>query len=189
MCLKPMPIGPVPERTAQVAKAAFPKGSAALRMRDELGGLFDDLIRSPWGGRALVPIPPGVPARAAASAGDNLTDAWRSVEPTLAAKPDASVLIAGGTASIAVFVAMHSAALGSGRMLYVDPDPDGRRLVATLGVETRPELLEPGEVEFDLVVDAGADARRRRACTRPRRWTTSTCSRARSCWSSTTARR
>jgi transposase len=42
MCLKPMPIGPVPERTAQVAKAAFPKGSAALRMRDELGGLFDD---------------------------------------------------------------------------------------------------------------------------------------------------
>ena len=42
------------------------------------GGLFDDLIRAPWGGRALIPIPAGVSARAAASAGDNLTDAWRS---------------------------------------------------------------------------------------------------------------
>lgn len=42
MCLKPEPIGPVPERTAQVAKAAFPKGNAALRVRDDLGGLFED---------------------------------------------------------------------------------------------------------------------------------------------------
>lgn len=42
MCLKSEPMGPVPERTVLVAKAAFPKGSAALRMRDELGGLFTD---------------------------------------------------------------------------------------------------------------------------------------------------
>ena len=123
------------------------------------GGLFDDLVRSPWGGRALVPIPPGVSARAAASAGDNLTDAWRAVAPTLTAKPDASVLIAGGTPSVGVFVAMHAAALGSGRVLYVDPDPARRGLVTTLGVETRPDLPERGEVEFDLVVDAGANLR------------------------------
>lgn len=124
------------------------------------GGLFDDLVRVPWGGRALVPVPVGVSARAAASAGDNLTDAWRAVAPTLAAKPDASVLIVGGTPSVGVFVAMHAAALGSGRVLYVDPDPARRGLVTTLGVETRTELPERGEVEFDLVVDAGADARR-----------------------------
>ena len=123
------------------------------------GGLFDDLIRSPWGGRALIPIPPGVSARAAASAGDNLTDAWRSVAPTLAAKPDASVLIAGGLPSVGVFVAMHAAALGAGRMLYVDPDPNRRQFVTTLGIETRPELPGPGEAEFDLVVDAGANPR------------------------------
>ncbi|NUB14770.1 IS1182 family transposase [Azospirillum brasilense] len=42
MCLKPEPIGPVPERTVQVAKAAFPKGNTALRVRDDLGGLFED---------------------------------------------------------------------------------------------------------------------------------------------------
>ncbi len=42
MCLKPQPIAPVPERTAQIAKSAFPKSSPAMRMRDELGGLYQD---------------------------------------------------------------------------------------------------------------------------------------------------
>jgi len=35
MSLKPEPIGPIPQETARVAKAAFPKGSLFLRMRDE----------------------------------------------------------------------------------------------------------------------------------------------------------
>ncbi len=35
MSLKPEPIGPVPQETARIAKAAFPKGSLFLRMRDE----------------------------------------------------------------------------------------------------------------------------------------------------------
>jgi transposase len=32
----------VPEETVRVARAAFPKGSLAMRIRDELGGLFSD---------------------------------------------------------------------------------------------------------------------------------------------------
>lgn len=40
--LKPQPIGPVPEETARVARAAFPKGNAFMRMRDELGVLWKD---------------------------------------------------------------------------------------------------------------------------------------------------
>jgi transposase len=40
--LKPQPIGPVPEQTARVARAAFPKGNAFMRMRDELGVLWED---------------------------------------------------------------------------------------------------------------------------------------------------
>ncbi|MFD8601439.1 IS1182 family transposase [Streptomyces globisporus] len=32
----------VPEETARVARAAFPKGSLAMRIRDELGELFPD---------------------------------------------------------------------------------------------------------------------------------------------------
>lgn len=42
MSLKPEPIQPVPHETARVAKAAFPKGSLFMRMRDELGVLYQD---------------------------------------------------------------------------------------------------------------------------------------------------
>lgn len=42
MSLKPTTIAPVPEETARVARAAFPKGSLYLRFRDELGVLYED---------------------------------------------------------------------------------------------------------------------------------------------------
>jgi len=42
MSLKPEPIGPVPEETARIARAAFPKGNLYLRLRDELGTLYQD---------------------------------------------------------------------------------------------------------------------------------------------------
>src|SRR5436309_13428302 len=42
MSLKPEPICPVPQETARVAKAAFPKGSTFIKMRDELGVLYQD---------------------------------------------------------------------------------------------------------------------------------------------------
>ncbi len=42
MSLKPQPIQPVPEQTARVAQSAFPKGSPYMRLRDELGTIFED---------------------------------------------------------------------------------------------------------------------------------------------------
>ena len=42
MSLKPHGIEPIPEETARVAKSAFPHGNVYLRVRDELGTLFDD---------------------------------------------------------------------------------------------------------------------------------------------------
>jgi len=42
MCLHPRPVDPVPEETARIAKAAFPKGNTLMRMRDELGAIFED---------------------------------------------------------------------------------------------------------------------------------------------------
>ena len=42
MSLKPSPIQQVPEETARVARAAFPKGNIYLRLRDELGSVFAD---------------------------------------------------------------------------------------------------------------------------------------------------
>ncbi len=42
MSLHPEPIGPVPEETARVARAAFPRGSTWLRLRDDLGTIYQD---------------------------------------------------------------------------------------------------------------------------------------------------
>jgi transposase len=42
MSLRPEPIDPVPEQTVRVARAAFPKGNPYLRLRDEMGPIFQD---------------------------------------------------------------------------------------------------------------------------------------------------
>ena len=42
MSMRPMPWPEVPEQTALVARRAFPKGSLAIRLRDELGPVFQD---------------------------------------------------------------------------------------------------------------------------------------------------
>ena len=47
MSLHPEPIGPVPEETAQVARAAFPRGNIYIQMRDVLGPIYDDASFAP----------------------------------------------------------------------------------------------------------------------------------------------
>src|SRR5947208_3193334 len=42
MSLLPMMVDPVPEDTARVARAAFPKGNPYIRIRDEFGTFFTD---------------------------------------------------------------------------------------------------------------------------------------------------
>src|SRR4051812_16639686 len=42
MSLQPRPAPPVPDHTARVAHAAFPRGNPYLRLRDDLGTLFGD---------------------------------------------------------------------------------------------------------------------------------------------------
>lgn len=42
MSLKPLDLTPVPSETARVARAAFPKGNLYLKLRDELGTIFQD---------------------------------------------------------------------------------------------------------------------------------------------------
>jgi transposase len=44
MSLDPLPIEPVPEETARVARAIFPKGNRYLLLRDTLGTLFTDAL-------------------------------------------------------------------------------------------------------------------------------------------------
>jgi transposase len=42
MSMHPQPVGTVPEDTARVAKAAFPKGNLYMQMRDVLGTIYAD---------------------------------------------------------------------------------------------------------------------------------------------------
>ncbi len=42
MSLHPQPITPVPDQTARIAQAAFPKGNVLMKMRDELGAIYQD---------------------------------------------------------------------------------------------------------------------------------------------------
>jgi transposase len=42
MSLRPTELAPIPEETARVARAAFPKGTLFMRMRDELGAIYHD---------------------------------------------------------------------------------------------------------------------------------------------------
>jgi hypothetical protein len=40
--VSPQPIGPVPDETARIARAAFPGGNIYMALRDELGTIFRD---------------------------------------------------------------------------------------------------------------------------------------------------
>jgi transposase len=42
MSLKPQPIDPVPEETARIARAAYPKGTIYVQLRDEFGTIYED---------------------------------------------------------------------------------------------------------------------------------------------------
>ena len=48
MSLQPQALAPIPEETQRVARAAFPKGNLYLRLRDEIGTLFEDPLFAPW---------------------------------------------------------------------------------------------------------------------------------------------
>lgn len=42
MSLKPQAIPPIPKETARIAQAIFPEGNVYMRMRDQLGTLYQD---------------------------------------------------------------------------------------------------------------------------------------------------
>jgi threonine dehydrogenase-like Zn-dependent dehydrogenase len=92
-----------------------------------------------------------------ASASDNLTDAWRAVEAGLAARPGADVRMVGGTASIGVYAAAFAVARGAARVVYVDRDPERRRLAGGYGAAPVEALDPEAPGEFPVTVDASAD--------------------------------
>lgn len=104
----------------------------------EWGGLLADLVAVPHADAMLVRVPPTVDPVAIGSISDNLPDAWRTVGPHLAADPDAEVLVVGGDGgpnSIGLYAAGIAVAMGAGRVVYHDHDPDRLAIAAALGAD------------------------------------------------------
>jgi alcohol dehydrogenase len=108
------------------------------------GGFLADAVHVPYADHMLVPLPADVSPAAAASASDNIADAWRAVGPPLERDPGAEVLVVGGLGpgSIGLYAAGIAVALGAGRVLYVDPDPGRRAVAESLGAETSGEVVK-----------------------------------------------
>ncbi|MFJ3305898.1 zinc-binding dehydrogenase [Streptomyces sp. NPDC086549] len=116
------------------------------------GGLFSDLVRVPYADAMLVPLPEGLDPVAMASASDNWSLSWRLVAPHLKNRPGARVLVV-ARGSIGLYVCAIARALGASDVLYVDPDPEHRRLAEGYGARTA-EAIEPVRHGFDLAVEA-----------------------------------
>ena len=99
------------------------------------GGALSDLVRVPFPDFMLVRLPEGVDPIRAASVSDNIPDAWRAVAPLLAEQPGAEVLVVGGEGarSISLYAVALAAALGAGRVDYVDHVPEHLELAGALG--------------------------------------------------------
>jgi threonine dehydrogenase-like Zn-dependent dehydrogenase len=124
-----------------------------LPLGGDYGGFFSEAVRVPFAGYSLVPVPEGVSARAAASVGDNLSDAYGAVAPALRHAPGADVLVIGGTGSMGVFAVAFARALGASSVAYVDIiDPECVELARKLGAEILSEV--PKGREFRVTLDA-----------------------------------
>ncbi|HMS20184.1 alcohol dehydrogenase catalytic domain-containing protein [uncultured Sphingorhabdus sp.] len=126
--------------------------------RKDFGGAIGDYVKVPFADHMLVPVPDAVDSIAAASAADNIPDGWRAVAPQLAEYPGASVLIVAGLAqSVGLYAAGAAVALGAGRVLYLDDNPDNRARAIAMGASAEPLGLNEGrdhKEQFEIVVEA-----------------------------------
>ena len=146
------------ERTPRLAMYGLPLG-------EDWGGFLADATRVPYADAMLVKLPAGVDPEAAASASDNIVDAWRTVGPQLEESPGAPILICGGAGSIDQYAVAIAVALGAERVDYLagrsrglTPGTAGAELAAKLGAnvideEEIPDRLGP----YPVTVDASAN--------------------------------
>ncbi len=120
------------------------------------GGALSDLLRVPYADAMLLPLPAGIEPAHAASLCDNVTDGWRTVAPQLAAHPGAEVLVAGGgAASIGLYAVQIAVALGAGRVVYSDDDPERLAKAVELGAEPLEERAgKEHRYRYPISVDA-----------------------------------
>ena len=122
------------------------------------GCAASDLVRIPYAKAMLVPLPEHADPIVMIGAADMAADSWRAVAPQLAARPGASVLVMGGSASgIGIYAAGLAVSLGAELVDYVDDDEDRLRQAAAYGANP---IRRPVELErqYEIVVDADGEA-------------------------------
>ena len=128
-------------------------------MGGDWGGLFDDIVRVPFADNMLVKLPAGVDPVAAASVSDNISIAWEVLSGEIARKPDARVLILGGTPSIGLYCVDMARALGCTDVVYCDYSSQRLATARNYGATCYKEGPSPTWGDFDIVVDASANVK------------------------------
>jgi threonine dehydrogenase-like Zn-dependent dehydrogenase len=120
------------------------------------GGALSDLLRVPFANHMLLPAPAEVELEALPSAGDNLTDAYRTVAAPLEELPAAEVLVVAGRArSIGLYAVDIALALGAESVTYLDHDAERLRVAEELGAAVVESETPPRRHEsFPVTVDA-----------------------------------
>lgn len=129
------------------------------------GGAFSDLLSVPFADAMLLPLPSGVDPAAAASAADNLCDAYRHIAPhlpgVLQRDPDAQVLIVGALrkgapfgASVSLYACLIAKTLGAREICLIDARAAVRQHAERLGIEAAPPRALRRRAPAPLVVDA-----------------------------------
>jgi alcohol dehydrogenase len=135
------------------------------------GGAFAEQLAVPYAEAMLVRLPGGVDPVAAASAADNICDAYRHIAPhlpqLLSEDPDAEVLILAATKtpfyfspSLPLYTGLIARAFGATRVLLADARRAVREHAQRLGLDA----LHPRELRrmppWPLVIDVSAGALR-----------------------------
>ncbi len=116
------------------------------------GGLFSEEVRVPFADGMLVRLPDGVDPVSAASASDNLTEAYIAVSRGMAKHPRAPVLVVSSLPSLGLFAIDHAMAAGAPRVDFVDASEERREVARTLGAQVHPEILPEFNMRFPVVI-------------------------------------
>ncbi|KAA9130513.1 alcohol dehydrogenase catalytic domain-containing protein [Marinihelvus fidelis] len=138
------------------------------------GGVVSDCLRIPNADHMLVRVPDGVDPLRVASAGDNLTDAWRTVHGPLQQRPGGKVIVIGGGAhSIGLYAAGFAVRLGAERVDYFDSADERLEVAEGFGVTAhkvgksdRRSLLPKISERYDVGVEASSTTQGLRDCLR-----------------------
>ena len=125
------------------------------------GGALSDLLLVPYANHMLLRLPANVNPVTAASASDNVSDAWRAVGPQLQARPGSEVLILAaspGGGSIPLYAVQIALAMGASRVDFFDIEEERVSIAESLGANARRLDGWPKRLgSYPITVDATGD--------------------------------